>query len=196
MSRLNPLFVSASITLVVIIFFIVSLVTNNALRASLDSSSTEVSKLKNEVKDLAGLIAIEQDIIGIKGDPGPTGEKGEPGEKGETGDQGVQGPQGPQGVKGSKGDKGEQGAAGMSGYEVVWGSTVSIPNDGTNHNATIQCPSGKKLLSVQCNSAYLKAYVISSYIIKDYPNMGACSWKNEQTTTDSGYVVGICANVQ
>ena len=195
MSKLNPLLVSAFVLVIVAIFFIAFVVTNNALRASLDSSSAEVSKLKNEVKDLASLIVIEQDIVGIKGDPGPTGEKGEPGEKGETGAQGVQGPQGPQGVQGAKGDKGDQGVAGMSGYEVVWGATVSIPNDGTNHNATIQCPSGKRLLSVQCNSAYLKAFVISSYIIKDYPNMGACSWKNGQSTTDSGYVVGICANL-
>lgn len=81
----------------------------------------------------------------------------------------------------------------LSGYEIVWGPVIYVPNDGINHTTTMTCPSRKKLLSIQCNSAYNRSYLNGSWISKDYPNYGGCSWRNEHSSTDRAYAIGVCA---
>ncbi len=163
--------------------------TQDELEDTIDTMSEELSTVTSRIAKVG-----ENDVI--KGDPGPQGEQGEIGEKGDQGEVGAQGPEGAQGIQGPQGEKGEKGDIGVSDYEIVWGNTVSVPNDGNNYNSGITCPSGKKLLSIQCNSAYVRAYVVSSYIAKDYPQIGGCSWRNEQSQSDNCYAVGVCANVE
>lgn len=103
-----------------------------------------------------------QGIQGLQGEPGVAGPPGPGGPQGEAGIQGPQGPTGPQGEAGLPGEpglagppgpagpQGEAGPAGVSGYERViasYATGVTSPQ-GLGPQASYDCPTGKRLLSV------------------------------------------------
>jgi len=138
-------------TVVLFLTLIFSLFLNAFIYLSLQSNSSDIQKVSDNLSKLPECIPvpanelkfesitvptttiIQQVYPCLQGQSGSRGEKGEKGSKGDTGTiglTGLSGPQGPQGEKGDRGEKGEKGEKGDSGATGPSGPSGSIGPSG------------------------------------------------------------------